>query len=91
MLTVIGRQPVVPVSVQTASVQPTVVYNLTLEKHNAYYANGVLVFNCADSLALTFAFPVRPAEPNQHRARTDYDVLTYGAPAARMEYDVLGV
>ena len=28
------------------------VYNLTLEKHNAYYANDILVYNC-----LTFAYP----------------------------------
>ena len=30
----------------------TKVYNLTLEAHNVYYANGILVFNC-----LTFAMP----------------------------------
>ena len=44
---------VVPVDVQQENVHPTTVYNLTLEKHNAYYANGILVFNC-----LTFAHPV---------------------------------
>jgi hypothetical protein len=48
----IGRWNVVPKSVQTESVQDTKVYNLTLEKHNAYYANSILVFNC-----LTFALP----------------------------------
>jgi hypothetical protein len=50
---VIGKQPVVPVSVQTENVLPTTVYNLTLDRDNAYYANGILVFNC-----LTFAEPV---------------------------------
>ena len=44
---------VVPVDVQQENVHPTTVYTLTLEKHNAYYANGILVFNC-----LTFAHPV---------------------------------
>lgn len=28
------------------------VYNLTLEKHNVYYANGILVQNCADTALL---------------------------------------
>ena len=35
-------------------VTPTAVYNLTLADHNAYYANGILAFNCADALCLTF-------------------------------------
>ena len=51
--TSIGRPLVVPVSVQTRSAPQTVVYNLTLDRDNAYYANGILVFNC-----LTFAHPV---------------------------------
>jgi len=41
--------------VRSASVPPTNVYNLTLAKHNAYYANGILVFNSADALMLTLA------------------------------------
>ena len=41
-------------SVRTDAVPPTRTYNLTLAEHNAYYANGVLVFNC-----LTFAATVR--------------------------------
>lgn len=32
----------------------TEVYNITLENENVFYANGVLVFNCADALALSF-------------------------------------
>jgi len=44
---------VVPVSVATESVSLTRVYNLTLDRDNAYYANGLLVFNC-----LTFSYPV---------------------------------
>jgi hypothetical protein len=65
--TVTVRPPVVPVSVQTANVPPTLVYNLTLARHNAYYANGILVFNCADALAMTFAFPV-PVRREQQSA-----------------------
>ena len=41
-------------SVRTDAVPPTRTYNLTLAEHNAYYANGVLVFNC-----LTFAAVVK--------------------------------
>ena len=36
-------------------------FNLTLDEDNVYYANGVLVANCADALALTFAADVGPA------------------------------
>lgn len=50
-----ARRSVVPVVVATASVPPTNVYNLTLARHNAYYANGLLVFNSADALMLTLA------------------------------------
>ena len=53
---------VVAVEVKKTKVRPTKVYNLTLERHNAYYANGILVFNCADALALTFAAPVMPSD-----------------------------
>jgi intein/homing endonuclease len=52
--TSIGIQSVVPVTVQTRKERRTV-YNLTLAEHNAYYANGMLVFNCADAFCLTFA------------------------------------
>ncbi|HXE05220.1 MAG TPA: hypothetical protein VN579_04475 [Bryobacteraceae bacterium] len=56
--------------VATESVAPTNVYNLTLERDNAYYANGILVFNCA----LTFAEPVSKKAstgPNRVRSATD--------------------
>jgi phage terminase large subunit len=53
-----GRRAIVPVSVQPRIVPPVSVFNLTLDEDNAYYANGILVRNCADALALTFAFPV---------------------------------
>ncbi len=56
----IGLRPVVPVHVQTEGVQPTLVYNLTLKEDNAYYANGILAFNC-----LTFAYPISESD---HRA-----------------------
>ena len=36
-------------------VQEVSVYNLTLDEENVYYANGILVANCADSFVLTFA------------------------------------
>lgn len=67
--TVTAQRLVVPVSVQTESVAPTRVFNLTLDKHNAYYANGVLVFNCADAIAVTFAFPVAHREAHVDRTR----------------------
>jgi hypothetical protein len=71
--TVTARRLVVPVSVQTESVAPTRVFNLTLDKHNAYYANGVLVFNCADAIAVTFAFPVAHREAHvDQRPRVAY-------------------
>lgn len=57
----IASKFVVPELVQTDCVQQTSVYNLTLDDVNAYYANGVLVDNCADALALTFAAPVARA------------------------------
>lgn len=43
------KRSVVPVRVQTVSTTETETYNLTLEEHNVYYANGILVFNCADA------------------------------------------
>jgi hypothetical protein len=47
--------------VQTVTAPESVrVYNLTLDGDNVYYANGVLVANCADALSLTFAVPVAP-------------------------------
>ena len=62
----IGRKSVAPVAVRTDSASATWTYNLTLERDNAYYANGILVFNC-----LTFAAPVvaklRAAHTKQKR------------------------
>lgn len=51
---------VVAISVQTSDVAETNVYNITLDRDNAYYANGILTENCGDSLALTFFAPVVP-------------------------------
>lgn len=75
-LTAIGQQNVAPVSVQTENAPVTKVYNLTLEKHNAYYANDILVYNC-----LTFSQPVMrmskyPAYNQNNRVRTDYNPLS---------------
>ena len=46
---------------QTGTGRSVKVYNLTLDEDNVYYANGLLVENCADALALTFAvaFPAK--------------------------------
>jgi hypothetical protein len=51
----IGIQNVVVESVETITEPNTKVYNLTLNKDNVYYANGILVENCSDALSLTFA------------------------------------
>lgn len=40
-------------SVDCASQERTV-YNITLLEHNAYYANGILVRNCADAVVMAF-------------------------------------
>ncbi len=53
-----GKFYVVPSRVHKESVPMTKVYNLTLQRHNVYYANDILVFNCADAAGLTFAYPV---------------------------------
>lgn len=50
----VGHQGIAVTDVQLYSVNPISVYNLTLENDNAYYANGILVNNCYDALALTF-------------------------------------
>ena len=54
-VTSIGNKSVAPISVRTEDVPATKVFNLTLETENVYYANGILVSNCADALCLTFA------------------------------------
>jgi hypothetical protein len=52
----IGTKSVVlTIAPQSSEVSATKVYNLTLDFDNVYYANGILVANCADSLILTFA------------------------------------
>lgn len=62
-----GSRNVVPVSVQISDVRPTLVYNLTLDRDNVYYANGILVSNCADAVSVTFAFPVAHREQDRKR------------------------
>jgi hypothetical protein len=60
-ITNLRLKSVVPVRVETASVPSAVkVYNLTLDTENVYYANGILVKNCADALSISFAEPVNP-------------------------------
>ena len=54
------------------------VYDLTLDEDNVYYANGILVENCADALALTFSEPVKLNVENRPRmAEMDYDTFGY--------------
>jgi hypothetical protein len=53
------KQNVVVAHVEQRCVGPTKTYNLTLEKHNVYYANNILVENCADALLLCFYKPKR--------------------------------
>jgi len=54
-ITSIRTRPVVVKNVQVFDVEPTLVYNLTLEADNVYYANGILVKNCGDAIALTLS------------------------------------
>ncbi len=47
------RASLVPLVVETNSTgKPEEVFNLTLEEENAYFANGILVENCADAALL---------------------------------------
>lgn len=48
------------------------VYNITLEHDNVYYANGVLVFNCYDSLAM--AWHIYCNKPGQIISITKNDI-----------------
>lgn len=73
-----GRGNSVLISVLQKPACVTKVYNLTLENHNVYYANGILVANCADALALTFSLPDMPAQLANHglsvgKLKTDPD------------------
>jgi hypothetical protein len=76
----IGSKRIAPINVQTQTVVPTKVYNLTLDLDNVYYANGLLVSNCADALALSFALPDRPAQ-------TGFEWLTERKNKALSEYN----
>jgi len=49
-----GIRNVVPENVRQFTVSKTKVYNLTLDKDNIYYANGILVENCADAMVMAF-------------------------------------
>lgn len=51
-VTSIVKQKAVVTSVQTLGSPDSEVFNLTVDEHNVYYANGLLVANC-----LTFALP----------------------------------
>lgn len=48
----LGGAPVRVVATRKLSTEPVGVLNLTLLEENAYYANGVLVQNCADAVAI---------------------------------------
>ena len=63
-----GRRGTVPVSVRTVRVgAPVSVFNLTLDDDNVYYANGVLVRNCADAFLMTFAGPMQMSRLRNQR------------------------
>jgi hypothetical protein len=62
--TKIGR--IVPVGVQTNTCTVKT-YNLTLDRDNVYYANGILVANCADAFCLTFM------QAAEHRGKQSYE------------------
>ena len=51
-----------------------VFYNLTLDVDNAYYANGILAFNC-----LTFAYPVAARVVHTAGERLQAALKTNGA------------
>jgi hypothetical protein len=62
--------------VRTERVPPTLVYNLSLDRDNAYYANDILVFN-----SQTFASKIGPRRSDRaerlggrrSRFRSDYN------------------
>lgn len=68
----VREKPIAVVGVATEEGSSTKVYNLTLEKHNAYYANGILVYNC-----LTFAYPVEPSDHTHQMEKRPIHQLSY--------------
>ena len=75
-------------SVRSERVTPTRVYNLTLDRDNVYYANGILVANCADALALTFAIPDQPAGFTMEEALSSNRLIPgYGGGNIVRDYD----
>jgi hypothetical protein len=76
----IGLKPVVPVSVRTYVVEETNVYNLTLDRDNMYYANGVLVENC-----LTFAYPVASSAVENRIKRKEPEMLRTRSPLSTIK------
>lgn len=80
----IGMRNTVATNVTTESVPPIKVYNLTLEKHNAYYANDILVYNC-----LSFSEDLAKREVSVFdkfnmgsRHKSGFDVFSSIRPAA---------
>jgi phage terminase large subunit len=71
-----------PIAQEVVQTKTETVYNLTLESHNIYYANKILVSNCADALALTFATPDQVSNPL-------YDKSGLGQGKLLHEYDPL--
>jgi hypothetical protein len=65
-----ANRNVAPIRVQTKTVQETKTYNLTLESENVYYANGILVANCAEALVQTYAFKVASKNIKTYRTQT---------------------
>ena len=61
------KRTVVAVHVEQSCVGPTKTYNLTLEKHNVYFANNILVENCADALLLAYFSGTGTSFPDEIR------------------------
>lgn len=63
--------------------QGLMVYDITLEKHNAYYANGILVENCADSAVVLCEVALKhglaPTKRVSQRDRSEHSKLNHAA------------
>ena len=84
-LTSIVKSRAAPSCVQTENVPMMKVYNLTLEKHNAYYANNILVYNC-----LTFALPDSALHDSHTNSKIASKVLSSQKSALKARSNLYG-
>ena len=68
--TSIGVKKIAPVRVEQKA-ERAKTYNLTLDLDNVYYANGILVANCADAFCMTFCHTA------EHRGKDSYEPAYY--------------